>query len=92
MPRSLEQILAQAEELADAFAHYQPQKRDQDSSSSLLALHLASSRRSDADRSVLDAVAASRAEGISWAVIGEILGTSGEAARQRYGALLNQAR
>jgi hypothetical protein len=34
-----------------------------------------------------DAVAVARAEGHSWATIGAMLGTTGEAARQRYGHL-----
>ena len=47
MPRSLEEILAHADELADARGHH-----------------------------------------ISWAAIGSLLGTTGEAARQRYGDLV----
>jgi len=31
-------------------------------------------------------VAGARAQGVSWAVIGHALGTSGEAARQRWGS------
>lgn len=42
--------------------------------------------RSDAERSIRTAVDNARAHGYSWAFIGSLLGTSGEAARQRYGA------
>lgn len=35
-----------------------------------------------------DAVVQARADGHSWAAIGAMVGTSGEAARQRYGHLL----
>jgi hypothetical protein len=40
-----------------------------------------------AERDISEAVAVARAEGHSWAAIGAMLGTSGEAARQRYGHL-----
>lgn len=39
-----------------------------------------------AERSIAAAVTDARAHGFSWATIGTMLGTSGEAARQRYGA------
>ena len=41
--------------------------------------------RSDAERAIKEAVEQARTRGYSWAFIGEIIGTSGEAARQRYG-------
>ena len=40
--------------------------------------------RSDAERHVLDAIRAARVAGMSWSAIGLFVGTSGEAARQRY--------
>ena len=42
--------------------------------------------RSDAERAIKEAVEQARTRGYSWAFIGKIIGTSGEAARQRYGA------
>jgi hypothetical protein len=41
--------------------------------------------RSDAERTIRDAVAQAREHGYSWAFIGSLIGTTGEAARQRYG-------
>jgi predicted nucleic acid-binding protein len=38
-----------------------------------------------AERSIRDAVKHARERGYSWAFIGSLVGTSGEAARQRYG-------
>ena len=87
VPRSLTEILAQAEELADTFEAYRPQPGQEGSAATLMSLRLATAHRAAADRAVLDAVSASRAQGISWSAIGKILGTSGEAARQRYSAL-----
>jgi hypothetical protein len=37
-----------------------------------------------------DAIAAARTAGISWSKIGELLGTSAQAAQQRYGAVVEQ--
>ena len=50
------------------------------------ALRDAAVSRSDAERSIRVAVEQARAHGYSWAFTGSLLGTSGEAARQRYGA------
>lgn len=90
MPRSLREILSQANELADAFEDYEPDAADEGRASSLVALRLAASRRVEADRAVLAAVVDAREQHISWGAIGEQLGTSGEAARQRYGELVRQ--
>ena len=49
------------------------------------ALRDAALARSDAERSIRAAVDDARTHGYSWAFIGSLLGTSGEAARQRYG-------
>jgi hypothetical protein len=89
VPRSLEEIIAKADELADAFEAFDPEKGDEGKASSLVALRLAAARRAQADREVLEAVKVARQERISWAAIGGILGTTGEAARQRYGDLIS---
>ncbi|GAA4625656.1 hypothetical protein [Cellulomonas oligotrophica] len=56
----------------------------------LLEIRRAAARRAylanEAERAVRDAVARARAEGLSWNVVGQALGTTGEAARQRYSA------
>jgi hypothetical protein len=52
VPRSLDEILAQAEELADAFEAYEPDAAHADKASSLVVLRMAAVRRADADRAV----------------------------------------
>ena len=42
-------------------------------------------RFAHSEHELADAVSVARAEGHSWAAIAAMLGTSGEAARQRYG-------
>jgi hypothetical protein len=88
MPRSTKEILAQAEEFAKRFEDYEPTTGDDGlDARSLRDIRHAFVRRAEADREISDAVAVARAEGHSWATIGAMLGTSGEAARQRYGHL-----
>jgi acyl-CoA reductase-like NAD-dependent aldehyde dehydrogenase len=85
MPRSLDEILARSEQLADEFESYDPGPGDRDTVSPVTAVRLAAYRRAEAERELADAIAAARQERTSWKVIGELVGTSGEAARQRYG-------
>jgi hypothetical protein len=85
MPRPIQQILDHADELAKRFEDYEPKAEDERDPASLERLRKAVLARSDAERSIRDAVTAARADGQSWAAIGSMLGTSGEAARQRYG-------
>lgn len=77
--------LLEAEPWAKRFEDYEPRSEDTRDPSSLEQLRDAVLARSEAERSIRDAVAAARSEGQSWAAIGSLLGTSGEAARQRYG-------
>jgi hypothetical protein len=86
MPRSLDDILATADDLADRFEAYDPEPGDRGTVSPVTAVRLAALRRTQAERELADAIAtARREEGTSWQMIGSLVGTSGEAARQRYG-------
>jgi DNA-directed RNA polymerase specialized sigma24 family protein len=83
MPRSIDEILEQADELAARFENHEPgHVKD---AGALRAVRRAFQDRADAERQLADAVSGARADGHSWAAIGSMLGTSGEAARQRYG-------
>lgn len=85
MPKSVQEILDHADELAKRFEDYEPDPADERSPDSLARLRDATLARSSAESAVRDAVNAARTDGLSWATIGSILGTTGEAARQRYG-------
>lgn len=85
MPRTAEEIIHQAEELAARFEDHEPDPGDIRDASTLRELRQAFHARAEAERRVTDAVQEARADGHSWASIGAMLGTSGEAARQRYG-------
>lgn len=84
MPRSIDDLVARADELADEFQGYEPQVADR-GEPALLALRRAAYRRALVERELVARVLQAREAGESWTKIGNELGTSGEAARQRYG-------
>jgi hypothetical protein len=84
MPRTVEEILAHADELAEKFENYDPKPGDELDPDAVALLRAAVAERSEAERHLLEAVRAARTAGLSWSAIGTFVGTSGEAARQRY--------
>ena len=84
MPRSLQEILEHADELGRRFEEHEP--ADVRDAAPLQAIREAATERAATERRVAEAVAAAREAGVSWSAIGSMLGTSGEAARKRYGA------
>ena len=86
MPRTVPEILNHADDLAKRFEDYTPRPEDERDPQAFTALRQAALDRAEAERSVQHAVAEARARGYSWRSIGAVIGTSGEAARQRYGA------
>ncbi len=83
MPRSLQEILEHADELERRFAAHEP--TDVHDAAALHAIREAVTERAATERRINDAVATAREAGVSWSAIGGMLGTSGEAARKRYG-------
>jgi hypothetical protein len=84
MPRTTEEIIAHADELARKFEDYEPRPGDEERVSALTLLRLAALKRAEVERELQDAVRAAREQGVTWRDIGQVVGTSGEAARQRY--------
>lgn len=85
MPRTADEIINQAEELAARFEDHEPDPDDIRGASALRELRHAFLARAEAEQRVTEEVRRARADGHSWASIGAMIGTSGEAARQRYG-------
>ena len=85
MPRSVDDILKHADELAARFEGYEPEPSDELDRDAVALLRVAVQERSDAERHVLAAIQKAREVGMSWSLIGTFVGTSGEAVRQRYG-------
>jgi hypothetical protein len=88
MPRSIQEILDHGDELAKRFEEYEPQPGDERLVEEYL-LERATIARARSERQVVEAVIAARGQGLSWQRIGEILGTSAQAAQQRYSAVVD---
>ena len=70
--------------MAARFEDYEPSDADDLDAGAIAALRGAVQGRSDAERHVIDAIRIARESGMSWSAIGLFVGTTGEAARQRY--------
>jgi hypothetical protein len=81
----MQQILDAADALADRFENYDADPNDHRDPTALTAMRGAVRHRAGAERELAEAVTAARAAGYSWSAIVAVIGTSGEAARQRYG-------
>jgi hypothetical protein len=86
MPRTAQEIMSQADQLAKHFEDHDPDPANMREAASLRKIRKAFLRRAGAEEELLNAVLSARIDGQSWGVIGAMLGTSGEAARQRYGS------
>lgn len=85
MRRNLEALIANADALADQFESSEPKADDFDAPlPPLMAVKLAAFKRDAAERDLARAVEAAREQKVSWRKLGEAIGTSGEAVRQRY--------
>jgi hypothetical protein len=84
MPRSIQEILDHADDLAARF-----EQLDLDAAADVdvpeYLLRRAVIARARSERQISDAVTAARHDGMSWARIGRELGVSAQAAQQRYG-------
>jgi len=87
MPRSIQEILDHADELVERFENLDPDQAAEVPVEEYL-LQRAVVARARTEQQLLDAVVAARAAGVSWQKIGALLGTSAQAAQQRYGAVL----
>lgn len=86
MPRSIQEILDHADELADRFEQFDPDQANERSVDEYM-LERAVIARAATEAELARAVVAARAAGVTWRRIGSIVGTSAQAAQQRYGAV-----
>lgn len=84
MVRKMDELLAHADELAKQFEEYEPREEDLGKEPPLMALRRAAYRKVLMERDLAEAVNAARESGATWQQVGDAVGTSGEAARQRY--------
>ena len=90
MPRSIQEILDHADELSERFENSEPGDGDERPVEEYMLARAALSR-ARSERQVLNAVVAARSAGASWQKIGNLLGTSAQAAQQRYGSAVGAA-
>jgi len=85
--RSLADLIAHADELADKVETFEPADADLDAPlPPLMAVKVAAFRRAAEEKELAEAITAARQAHLSWRQLGEAIGTSGEAARQCYAA------
>jgi len=84
MPRSIQDILDHADELAKRFEDFDPDQADEIPVEEYL-LQRAVVARARSEQQLIDTVVNARTAGLSWQRIGALLGTSAQAAQQRYG-------
>lgn len=85
MRRSLTDLIPGADKIAAAVEEYDPTPDDFEAPlPPLMAIKLAAFRRSRAKKDLADAIRAAREAHLSWRELGEAIGISGEAVRQRY--------
>ncbi|MCW2573487.1 MAG: hypothetical protein JWO88_3545 [Frankiales bacterium] len=90
MPRSIQEILDHAHELAKRFEEYEGSPDDEVGVAEY-QLRRATLARAHSERQVAEAVTAARRAGVSWKRIGSELGISAQGAQQRYGAITESA-
>ena len=90
MPRSIQDMLDHADELARQFEDYEPTPSDERPVAEY-QLQRAVIERARGERHLTEAIETARAGGMSWAKIAKLLGTSTQAAQQRYGTLSEHA-
>jgi hypothetical protein len=83
--RTTSEILANAETLAKRFEDWEPDPARTRDAAAVRELHHAFQQAAQAQQQVVERVAAARTAGLSWAQIGAVMGTSGQAARKRCG-------
>ncbi len=87
MPRSYDEIVRLSESMAESL---ESDDTEPTTSPEEATLRAAALRRSLAETELGNAVAAARRSGVPWQRVGEAVGTSGEAARQKYKHLVDE--
>ena len=85
MPKTSQEMIDHAESLVQRFENYEPRTEDERDLRPYRALERAVHERANAERVVGESVAEMREARWTWLDIGSILGTTGQAAQQRYG-------
>lgn len=85
---TLQWILDHQDELAQKAMDYEPKPEDERDPQPFRRLLETGAQRARLEAEVAEAVGAARKAGYSWAMIGSAIGTTGQAASQRYGGIV----
>jgi hypothetical protein len=89
MPRSLADIIRNADGLAQRAEAFEPDDASETTTPEML-VRRAAWKRDQAERDLANAIAVARDEHVPWRVIGKTLGTSPQAAQKRYSATIRK--
>lgn len=84
MTSAVDRMLSHSKELAVWFKNYEPTNDQKSDPMAVAELCGAVFQRADAEQQLISAIKRGREAGFSWQKIGKLVGTTGEAARQRY--------
>jgi len=84
MPRSYDEIVRLSESMSESLEN---DDSTPETSPEEAAVRAAALRRALAESELGEAIAAARTAGVPWQRVGQAVGTSGEAARQKYGTI-----
>ena len=92
MPKSVQEVIDNLENYQEMIVKFAPSSEHEVDAETFRQLREAALERIKLEKQIAMLVNQARENNFSWSFIGTILGTSGEAARQRYGALKRNQR
>lgn len=90
MPKSVQEVIDNLENYQAMISNFAPSSENEVDVETFRQLREAALERIKLEKQIAMLVNQARENNFSWSFIGTILGTSGEAARQRYGALVKK--
>ena len=90
MPKSVQEVIDALEKYEEMIEKFAPSSNDEVDAETFRLLREAALERIKLEKQISILVNQARENNFSWSFIGTILGTTGEAARQRYGSLVKK--
>ena len=90
MPKSIQEVINNLDHYLVMVEQFEPSPENEVDAETFRLLREAALERIEVEKRIAVLVSQARENNFSWNFIGTILGTSGEAARQRYSALVKK--
>ena len=90
MPKSIQEVINNLDRYMEMIDRFEPSPENEVDAETFRLLREAALERIEVEKRIAVLVSQARDNNFSWNFIGTILGTSGEAARQRYGTLVKK--